>query len=425
VGSLALKRSTTLQRSGLTERGGVEVVAKRASRRGNQEGSIYQRADGLWVGTVMLGRRADGKPDRPKVYGKTRSEVHKRLVALRRKAEEGLRADPRRERQKVADYLEDWLAASHTSVRPQTWDRFRQIVSAHLVPTLGQQKLSSLRPETIQRLYADKIKAGLAPNTVRKIHIVLHRALAMAVRWNYLPRNPAGAVDRPAVPSRDAPVLGPAEVNRLIATSGAVGKGAGATTLQGGAAWQWHMLWSVALHSGCREGELLGLKWSDLDFVRGTLTVRRTLISVHAQAPRFGEPKSKTSRRTIWLPAEAIALLRAHRTRQAETRLANPYWADHDLVFSTHIGTPLIRRNVLRAFKVALDRAGLPVSIRFHDLRHAHATLMLMAGVPLKVASGRLGHSGITITGDLYQHVASDMDRDAAERAAQALRVQG
>jgi integrase len=114
--------------------------------------------------------------------------------------------------------------------------------------------------------------------------------------------------------------------------------------------------------------------------------------------------------------------LRTHKARQAQDRLAALVWADNSLVFCTHVGTPLIRRNVLRAFKLALRRVALPEAIRFHDLRHAHATLMLRAGVPLKVASGRLGHSGIGITADLYQHVATDMDIDAAERAAQALR---
>jgi integrase len=122
-----------------------------------------------------------------------------------------------------------------------------------------------------------------------------------------------------------------------------------------------------------------------VDLDRGTLTVRRTLVSTHDQTPRFGEPKSRTSRRTIALPAEAVAVLRTHKARQAKERLA-------------------------------------ATSVRFHDLRHAHATLMLRAGVPLKVASGRLGHSGITVTGDLYQHIASDMDVDAAERAARVLR---
>ena len=168
---------------------------------------------------------------------------------------------------------------------------------------------------------------------------------------------------------------------------------------------------------------MLALTWSDVDLERRTLTVRRNLVTVKDQTPRFGEPKSQTSRRTVSLPTEAVQALCQHKARQNEDRLAAIAWADYDLVFCTAAATPLIRHNVLRAFRDALLRAGLPQAIHFHDLRHAHATNLLRAGVGIKTASSRLGHSGITITGDLYQHVASEMDQEAAERAAQVLRV--
>jgi integrase len=244
----------------------------------------------------------------------------------------------------------------------------------------------------------------------------------MAVKWNYLARNVADDSDKPAVPEREMTVLDPDELGRLIDGALAQAERPDMTAQQARAARQWAVLWQTAVYSGCRESELLALFWSDLDLERGTLTVRRNLVAVKDQVPRFGEPKSRTSRRTIALPAEAVEALRAHKARQVEERLAAVEWVDNNLVFCTHLGTPLIRRNVLRAFKQALARADLPGSIRFHDLRHAHATLMLRAGVPLKIASGRLGHSGIGITADLYQHVASDMDLEAAERVASAMR---
>jgi integrase len=250
---------------------------------------------------------------------------------------------------------------------------------------------------------------GLAPRTVEKIHAVLHRALEMAVKWDYVPRNVADAVDKPSAPKHDIRPPEPAELSRLhdIARDGND---------------RLLALWTLAVYSGCRQGELLGLAWTDLDLERATLSVRRGLTGVKGTVPRFGEPKSETSRRTISLPAEAVAVLRAHKVRQAEERLKADDWADNGLAFSTRIGMPLMSRNVWRDFKSALVRAGLPTSVRFHDLRHAHATLMLRAGVPLKVASGRLGHSGIGITANLYQHVGQDMDVDAAERAALAMR---
>jgi integrase len=280
----------------------------------------------------------------------------------------------------------------------------------HLIPALGDQVLASLRPETLQRLYATKLAAGLAPRTVLKIHVVMHRALAIALRWGYVVRNVAEAVDPPAVPQHDVQPPGQSELAALVDRSSAAGDRLAA-------------LWALAVHTGCRQGELLGLSRADVDLDNGTLTVRRTLMRVRACVPQVGDPKSATSRRTISLPEEAITALRAHRARQNEERLAaGQNWADYGLVFSTHVGTPLLQRNVIRDFKAALARAGLPRTIRFHDLRHAHATLMLRAGVPLKVASGRLGHGSIGITADLYQHVVQDLDADAAARAQQALR---
>jgi integrase len=184
----------------------------KSSKRGHQEGNIYQRGSGRWVGRVMLGRRADGKPDRPKVYGRTRGEVQRQLAELRRKAAEGTRAEPSLERQTVAAYLESWLAAARAATRPQTWEGYRQIARSHIIPVTG---------------------------TVTKIHIVLHRALAMAVRWNYIPRNPANAVDRPAVPRRDRRTLEPAELNRLLACAITEADRPGLTAQQARAARQW------------------------------------------------------------------------------------------------------------------------------------------------------------------------------------------
>ena len=155
----------------------------RRPKRGNGEGSIYQREDGQWVGRIMLGRKANGRPDRPKIVGKTRGEVQRKLAALRRKADEGVRADPASERQTLATYLDTWLSAARTSTRPRTWERYGQIVRLHIVPTLGRMRPSALRADAIQALYADKLAEGLAPRTVEKIHVVLHRALKMAVRW--------------------------------------------------------------------------------------------------------------------------------------------------------------------------------------------------------------------------------------------------
>jgi len=232
--------------------------------------------------------------------------------------------------------------------------------------------------------------------------------LTLAVKWRYLPRNPADDVDKPKVRRADVRPPTRDELGHLLEVANAAEDRLAA-------------LWTLAIYSGCRQGELLGLSWDDVDLDRGTMTVRRELVAVHDHVPQFGDPTSETSRRTLSLPAVAVAALRAHKARQNSERLSAAVWADNNLVFSSQAGTPLIRRNVLRDFKTALKRAGLPQAVRFHDLRHAHATLMLRAGVPLKIASGRLGHSSIGITANLYQHLSSDMDAEAAERVAAAM----
>lgn len=168
------------------------------------------------------------------------------------------------------------------------------------------------------------------------------------------------------------------------------------------------------------------MKWDDIDLDAGTLTVRRILSRVqgpHGTEPDFGEPKTSKSRRMVSLPSEAVQALRAHKAQQDRERLAaGDGWADYGMVFTTTLGTPLHSRNVLRDYKKALIRAGITESFRFHDLRHAHATLMLRAGVSMKIASERLGHSAIGITMDLYTHAMQSMDMEAAESVQRALR---
>jgi integrase len=182
-------------------------------------------------------------------------------------------------------------------------------------------------------------------------------------------------------------------------------------------------LWTVAAYSGSRQGELLGLKWDDVDFDRSAITIRRILVKSAACVPQYGEPKTRKSQRAIALPNEAISALRGHKASQNKERLAaGADWADCGLVFASHIGTPLLRRNVLRDYKRALARAGIPDDFRFHDLRHAHATLMFQAVVSAKAVSERLGHSNIGIMMDLYTHAVQSMDVDAAERIQRALR---
>lgn len=385
-----------------------EGKRRRAHRRGNGEGTIYQRkSDGLWIGQAIVSWKADGRPDRRTLVARTRGEVQRKLADLRGRADKGLLAEPAHNRETVGDFLVQWLEASRATIRPRTWEHYERIVRLHVPPSLGRLRLDALRPNHLQHLYAVKLQEGLSPKMVSHIHGALHRALGLAVKWGYLPRNVADATEAPRVPVKELRIPGYEELVRLLDVARAAGD----------PMWQ---LWTVAAYSGCRQAELLGLKWEDVDIEASAITIQRILVRARNCAPVYGEPKTAKSRRVIALPGEAMAALRSVRARQIEARRGQE-WHDFDLVFTSRFGTPLIRRNVNRSLSHALARADLP-SMRFHDLRHAHATLMLQAGVPMKVASDRLGHSTIAITMNLYTHRVQQMDVDAAERVEELMR---
>jgi hypothetical protein len=189
---------------------------RRARKRGNGEGSIYQRADGLWVASLMVGRKINGQPDRRFLYAKTRAECQKKLDALRERTAAGQVADAKTERTTVAGYLTRWLEAIDGTVRESTWRRYADIVRIHINPSLGTGRLTALRADTIQRLYAAKRATGLSPRSVRYIHATLHRALGQAVRWGLVPRNAASVVDPPRIPKHELHPPSAEEVVRLL-----------------------------------------------------------------------------------------------------------------------------------------------------------------------------------------------------------------
>lgn len=389
-----------------------ESVARTRRKRADGEGTLYQRTDGLWVGSLMVGTLASGKPDRRTVSAKTQGDCRAKLAKLREDYAKGTLLAADKAGMTVAGFIERWLAATTASVRPSTHKRYAALLRVHVVPTLGRKRLDALRPSDLQTLLAHlltqpargKYGATLSPNTVHHVYVALHVMLERAVKWGDVARNVADLVDPPRVPKIETYTPSPAEVKRLLST--AAGDPIGA-------------LVAIAAFTGARQGELLGLQWPDVDLDKATMTIRRTLLPPSRSGERFGPPKTARSRRTLTLPPDAVAVLATHRKRQVAQRLAlGPDYTDLDLVFCTGLGTPYLARNVTRSFKHLLTKAGLPVGIRFHDLRHAAATNSLAADVPLKVVSDRLGHSTLAITADLYTHRVASREADAAEKLA-------
>ena len=366
------------------------------ARRGNGEGTIFKAKDGRWVALVDLGY-GTGRRRRKALYATTRREVQERLTATLRAQAQGLPIGS--DRQTVADFLARWLEVARTSVRPRTWDRYEQYVRVHALPRLGRVPLAGVTPEHLQSLYAARLAAGSAPLTVAHLHAVLHRAFGQAERWGLLPRNPATLVDAPRGPRREMATLTPEQSRALIEASKGDRLGA---------------LYVVGITTGMRQGELLALRWRDMDLEGGMAQVRGTM-----QRTRDGlaaaEPKTERSRRNVALTQTAVAALRRHRAVQLEERLRlGAVWEDNDLVFANEIGAPIEASNLLRrSFRPLLIRADVP-SIRFHDLRHTAATLMLGRGVHPKIVSEMLGHAQVATTLDLYSHVTPTMQREAA-----------
>jgi len=366
-------------------------------KRADGEGAIYKDR-GRWVAALTVGWDRNGRRRRLRHSAKTRKEAADWLAARLAERQRGTLAEPTR--QTVREFLEAWLRDwARTSVGPRTFETYSRVVRRYVVPVLGEVPLAKFGPQHLQRLYRPLIEAGHT-RTALLVHATLHRALGFAVRWNLLARNPADLVDAPKHRYGEMQALDAEQARRLL-------EAARGERLEA--------VYVLALACGLREGELLGLKWEDLDLKEGVLHVRRTLAWVDG-GPRFLEPKTEKSRRTVVLPAVALAALKKHRARQAEERLTlGDAWAYPDLVFTTRIGTPLAKSDFIRRdFKRLLAKAGLPPSVRFHDLRHTFATLTLAGGADLKAVQAALGHARLTTTADTYAHVLAEQKRRVA-----------
>jgi len=300
----------------------------------------------------------------------------------------------------VAEYLDRWLRDyAEVNVAPSTLLRDRQIV-ARVKPLIGSLRLQSLRPMHIQQAYTRLLADGLAPRTVLHHHRVLRRALKQAIAWQLAVQNPADATTPPRPPRTEMRALEASEVHTLL------------EACQND---QLKTIIFTAVGTGMRLGELLGLRWSDLDLTTGAAHVARAAQYLPRAGTTFRTTKTARSRRNVALSPDTVRALREHRARQAERRLAlGPSYDDGDLVFATIEGRVLAPHTVSRQFHDLVRRTSVG-AVRFHDLRHTAATLMLRAGVHPKVVSERLGHSTIAITLDTYSHVLPDMQRDAAE----------
>ena len=369
-------------------------------RRGRGEGSIFKRSDGRWAAYVST-----GGGDRRYLYGRTRQEVAQKLLGALKAHGDGLPLPG--ERETVGSFFPTWVAGQRHRLRPSTWTRYEQYIRVHVVTQIGSVPLSKLSPQHLDRLYDNRLRAGLSTTTVLHIHRVIHRGLESAMRYGLVARNVAKLVDPPQARHFEMAVLSVEQVHQLL-------DAAGGPPLEA--------LIAVAVSTGMRKGELLALRWADVDLERRVVSVKGTLQRINGEL-RTVQPKTRKSRRQVELATFAVDALRRHKAAQAQQRLlVGPDWNGLDLVFPNVYGRPQEGWHLVYSrFYRLLDKAGLP-RIRFHDLRHTAASLMLSRGVHPKIVSEMLGHSTIAITLDLYSHVTPTMQRRAADAMDELMR---
>jgi integrase len=375
-----------------------------SKKRGNGEGSVYRRKDGRWVGQYTV--YTTKGPKYRYIYGKTRAAVAEKLTKAMADRDGGFVFDAGNV--SLGEYLDRWLTDSlKGTVRASTCERHEVNVRVHINPSLGRLSLKGLTPAHVRGLYREKLDAGLAPATVRKIHSTLHKALSQAVADGVVPRN-AADVQAPRPAPKEMRPLSEDEARTFLEVARTCGD-------------RFEALYLLAITTGLRRGELLGLRWDDADLERGTLRVGRSLVR-EGGGHKVGETKTRRGRRQVNLTPRTVQALKAHRKRQLEEkmRLAGAY-EDHGLIFSTTVGTPVNPENLVnRSFKPLLKKAGLP-KIRFHNLRHTCATLLLERGIHPKFVQELLGHATIAMTLDTYSHYLPSMGDQAAGAMGDAL----
>lgn len=297
------------------------------------------------------------------------------------------------------EFITGWLSSSKTSIQRTTWTHYNQVMHSYVIPSIGHIKLKDLRPDQIQGMNDHLLTKSVGTNTVIKIHTVLCSALSQAVNTGMIGRNPAGLTKLPKAPFKEMKIFDEIQVCQMLGA-------AKSNRLE--------TLYHLAVTTGIRQMEILGLKWTDLDWTNQTLKVERQLVRPSGQGIQFSPPNTKFGNRILTLGIRTIEVLIRHKKhQQSEVQSTGDHWIEHELIFPNSLGKPIHPRNLLRDYYQLLKDAGLP-KIRFHDLRHTSASLLLNHGVLLIVVSRRLGHAKPSMTLDIYGHLIPGMRVEAA-----------
>lgn len=361
------------------------------------EGTVHQRADGLWVAQMSY-RDGNGKRKRLTKYGKTRKEASEKLTRMQADALRGIIIEP--DNTTLSSFLDTWLEIIKANRREGTYLNYEKVVRLYIKAILGGVRLSRLTALQVEALYARMRQEGASDRMCELTHAVLRCALNHAKKKRLIHENPCDLVEKPRSSSKPMKVWNAEEAKQFLVTA---------------AEDRLHALYVLALTTGLRQGELLGLAWSEVDLEARTIRVTQQLLE-HRGKLKLGPLKTEKAKRLVTLPQIAVAALQAHRKSMMEEGLrASP------LVFCDTNGGPIRKSNLLRrSYKPLLMAAKVP-QIRFHDLRHTAATVMLLDGINPKVVQERLGHAHISLTLGTYSHVLPSLQEEAADRIDKVL----
>ena len=356
------------------------------ARRGKNEGSIYKRDNGSWRAQVSV----DG--ERLSYSANTRAECNEWLRKTMDLVDKGMTFQSHN--LTLKEYLVDWFSTKKNTIKPKTAYDYGRLLKNYIYPTLGKIKLKELTTHRITRFYADMKKKGRGVRTIQITHNILRSSLQDAVRNGIIGRNPCVGALIPRNSPREMLVLTESQVTKfLIAAENS----------------RYKALYHLAITTGMRYSELIGLKWSDIDWDKGTIKVQRQLQYIPHKGYQFNRPKTRSGIRTIMLGKTTLSKLRQHYNENAHEDQTG-----ENLIFVNGIGTQIYFKRFHKDFKRVLKNAGLP-NIRFHDLRHTAATLMIANGIPVVIVSKILGHSKPSVTMNIYAHASVEMQSEAAQ----------
>ncbi len=371
-------------------------------------GYIRKRDDRKWQLTYDVPRGPDGKrQQRYETVNGIKKQAEARLTEILRSVNRGRYFEPTT--LTVAQYLDQWLRDyAEVSVRPRTLQGYRSIIETHLKPSFGHMRLTEMSAQDVQTFYASQVRSGLSPQTVTHQHRVLRQAINQAARWDMLQRN---IMDRVTPPTRRKPELRSLEVDEAR------------SLLKAAEGTDYHLPIHLAIYTGLRRSEILGLRWSDVDLDGRTLTVTRTMVDLVGKAAHVDEPKSRRSRRAVSIDETTSMMLRAQRERrEAQLEARGLHLSTDDQLCIRPNGSLMRPSTLSHSYSRIAIRCGIK-GVRFHDLRHTHATMLLESGVPVHVVQARLGHESIQTTVDTYGHVLPASDAEAGAALARKLDV--